>query len=68
VRLGEAEVAQSQQRYREGLADNRALIDARQNLADAEDSYLQSVYLYALSRLAFARATGDVERFFESDL
>ena len=65
VRLGQAEVAQAEERYREGLADNRALIDGRQALADAENSHLQAAYLYALSRVAFARATGDVERFFE---
>lgn len=65
LRLGQAEVEQAEQRYREGLADNRELIDARQNLADAENSHLQAIYFYALSRLAFARATGDVARFFE---
>lgn len=65
VRLGQAEVAQAEERYRKGLADNRALIDGRQALSDAENSHLQAAYLYALSRVAFARATGDVERFFE---
>ena len=60
--LGAAEVIQAEQRYRAGAADNRALIDARQALADAEESHLEAVYAYALSRIAFARATGNVAR------
>jgi outer membrane protein TolC len=62
VRLGNDEVAQALERYREGLADNRELIDAQKRLADAERSHLRAVYLYGLSRLAFARAIGSVER------
>ncbi|CAA6678414.1 MULTISPECIES: TolC family protein [unclassified Lentimonas] len=59
--LGHDEVKQASLRYREGLADNRELIDAQQGLADAELSHLNSAYLYSLSRLAFARAIGAVE-------
>ena len=62
VRLGEDEVSQAEVRYREGLADNRELIDAQQRLADAEDSHLRATYFYGLSRLGFARAIGMVER------
>lgn len=65
VRLGMDEVAQARERYEEGLADNRELIDAQQNLADAELSHLRAIYLYGLSRLAFARAIGAVERVLE---
>ncbi len=61
IDLGHDEVSQAELRYREGLADNRELIDAQQRLADAERSQLNSAYLYALSRLAFARAIGSVE-------
>ncbi|MGJ8638739.1 MAG: TolC family protein [Opitutaceae bacterium] len=62
IRLGRDEVEQATERYREGLADNRELIDAQQRLADAEGSHLNAIYLYGLSRLAFARAIGSVER------
>lgn len=62
IRLGEDEVAQARERYQEGLADNRELIDAQQNLSDAERSHLRAIYLYGLSRLAFARSIGSVER------
>lgn len=65
VRLGMDEVAQARERYEEGLADNRELIDAQQSLADAELSHLRAIYLYGLSRLAFARAIGAVERVLE---
>lgn len=65
IRLGRDEVEQATERYREGLADNRELIDAQQNLADAENSHLRAIYLYGLSRLAFARAIGSVERVLE---
>jgi outer membrane protein TolC len=65
VRLGKDEVEQARERYNEGLADNRELIDAQQRLADAEDSHLRAIYLYGLSRLAFARAIGSVERVME---
>jgi outer membrane protein TolC len=58
---GHDEVQQADLRYREGLADNRELIDAQQRLSDAERSRLNSAYFYGLSRLAFARAIGAVE-------
>ena len=62
IRLGRDEVDQALERYREGLADNRELIDAQIRLADAERSELRAIYLYGLSRLAFARSIGAVER------
>lgn len=62
VRLGSDEVEQALERYREGLADNRELIDAQNRLALAERSQLRAIYLYGLSRLAFARSIGAVER------
>lgn len=65
VRLGNDEVEQARERYREGLGDNRELIDAQIRLADAERSHLRAIYLYSLSRLAFARSIGSVERVLE---
>lgn len=62
IRLGRDEVNQARERYREGLGDNRELIDAQKRLADAERSELRAIYLYGLSRLAFARSIGSVER------
>jgi len=65
VRLGMDEVEQARERYKEGLADNTEMIDAQQRLADAERSHLRAIYLYGLSRLAFARSIGSVERVLE---
>ena len=62
VRLGQDEVKLATERYREGLGDNLELIDAQQRLSDAERSELRALYLYGLSRLAFARSIGAVER------
>lgn len=61
IEFGHTEVEQAFLRYHEGMADNRELIEAQQRLADAERSYLNSAYLYSLSRLAFARSIGSVE-------
>lgn len=61
VKFGHIEVKQAFLRYHEGLIDNRELIEAQQRLADANRSYLNSAYLYGLSRLAFARSIGAVE-------
>jgi len=65
IRLGRLEVEQASERYREGLADNRELIDAQQRLSDAESSQLRSIYLYGLGRLSFARSIGATERVLE---
>jgi outer membrane protein TolC len=62
MRLGQDEVEQARERYREGLGDNRELIDAQTSLANAQHSHLRAIYLYGLSRLAFARSIGSVER------
>ncbi len=62
VRLGLDEVELARERYREGLADNLELIDAQQRLSEAERSHLRAIYLYGLSRLAFARSIGSVEK------
>ena len=61
MRLGHDEVELAKERYREGLGDNLELIDAQQRLSDAERSHLRAIYLYGLSRLAFARSIGSVE-------
>ena len=65
VRLGGYEVELALERYQEGLADNRELIDAQKRLAQAEISHLNANFMYCLSRLAFARSTGSVENITE---
>ncbi len=60
LELASDEVELARQRFAEGVADNRELIDGQQNLANAEDGYLEAIFLYGLSRVAFARAVGAV--------
>ena len=61
IRLGEYEVELALERYNEGLADNRELIDAQNRLTQAEYNDLNTRYMYSLSRLKFARLTGLLE-------
>lgn len=65
VRLGGYEVELALERYNEGLADNRELIDAQNRLAQAERSQLNAHYMYSLSRLKFARVAGLLENIAE---
>jgi len=50
----------ARQRYQQGVADNREVLDAQNRLAFAEDNLVDAVFLYNLSRLELARARGDV--------
>ncbi len=65
VSLGSYEVELALERYQEGLADNRELIDAQNRLTQAELSHLNALYMYSLSRLKFARVTGSLENIIE---
>jgi outer membrane protein TolC len=58
--LAEEELELARIRYEEGVADNREVIDAQNNLAQAEDNLVDGVYLYNLALIELARAKGDV--------
>ena len=58
--LAEEELELARIRYEEGVADNREVIDAQNNLAKAEDNLVDGVYLYNLALIELARAKGDV--------
>ncbi|MCX6951250.1 MAG: TolC family protein [Verrucomicrobia bacterium] len=60
LRLSEEELRLAQQRYRQGVADNREIVEAQNRLAIASDNYVEAVYQYNLSRVELARAKGDV--------
>ncbi len=59
-RLAEDELRLAQIRFENGVADNREIIDAQNNLAIASDSLVEAVYQYNLSRVELARVGGDV--------
>ena len=58
--LSERELELAQTRFREGVADNRDVVEAQANLAQANDGLVEAVYEYNLSRLDYARVRGNV--------
>jgi outer membrane protein len=60
VRLAQEELRLAQQRYQQGVADNREVVEAQNRLAIADDNLVEAVYQYNLSRVELARARGDV--------
>jgi len=58
LNLRELELARA--RFQEGVADNRDVVDAQANLAEALDGVVEAAYLYHLGRLNLARVRGDV--------
>ena len=54
------ELRLARQRYQQGVADNREVVEAQNRLAIAEDNLVEALYQYNLSRLELARAKGDV--------
>jgi outer membrane protein TolC len=58
--LAREELRLAQQRYQQGVADNREIVEAQNRLAVAEDNLVEAVYQYNLSRVELARAKGDV--------
>lgn len=60
VRLAQEELRLAQQRYQNGVADNREVVEAQTRLAVADDNLVEAVYQYNLSRVELARSRGDV--------
>ncbi|MBE7539321.1 MAG: TolC family protein [Opitutaceae bacterium] len=61
LRLAREELDLAEKRFREGVADNRELIDAQNRLGQAGDNLNEAIYLYNLSRVELARTQGDVK-------
>jgi outer membrane protein TolC len=60
LKLGQDQLRLAQQRYQNGVADNREVVKAQTQLVVAEDNLNEAVYQYNLSRVELARARGDV--------
>ena len=60
VSLSKLELELAQTRFREGVADNRDVIDAQVELAGSNDELLESIFLFNVGRLSLARVRGDV--------
>jgi outer membrane protein TolC len=60
LQLAREELRLAQQRYQQGVADNREIVEAQNRLALAEDNVVEAEYFYHLSRVELARTRGDV--------
>ncbi len=62
VDLAEQTLAQSQDRFAAGVADNLEVVQAQESVAAAHESYIQSLYAHNLSKVELAYAIGDAEQ------
>jgi outer membrane protein TolC len=62
VDLAEQALAQSQDRFTAGVADNLEVVQAQESVASAHESYIQSLYAHNLAKVELAYATGDAEQ------
>jgi outer membrane protein TolC len=61
VDLAEQALAQSQDRFTAGIADNLEVVQAQEALAGAHESYIESLYAHNLSKVELAYSIGDAE-------
>jgi outer membrane protein TolC len=62
VDLAEQALAQSQDRFTAGVADNLEVVQAQEAVAGAHESYIQSLYAHNLAKVELAYAIGDAEQ------
>ena len=62
VELAEQALAQSQDRFSAGVADNLEVVQAQESVAAAHESYIQSLYAHNLAKVELAYAIGDAEQ------
>jgi len=61
VQLAEEALAQSQDRFTAGVADNLEVVQAQEAVAGAHESYIQSLYGHNLAKVELAYSIGDAE-------
>jgi outer membrane protein TolC len=61
VDLAEQALAQSQDRFTAGVADNLEVVQAQEAVASAHESYIESLYAHNLAKVELAHAIGDAE-------
>jgi outer membrane protein TolC len=62
VDLAQQTLTQARDRFSAGVTDNIEVVQAQQSVANANESYISSLYAYNLARVELARATGSAER------
>jgi len=60
--LANEQLAQAQDRFAAGVADNLEVVQAQNAVAAATENYLSSLYAHNLAKVALARAVGIVEK------
>ena len=63
VELANEELSEAQQRYAAGVSDNLAVSQAEQQVAQANDVYVSSLYRDNIAKLSLARALGAAEHY-----
>jgi outer membrane protein TolC len=61
VDLARQALTQSQDRFASGVTDNLEVVQAQEAFANANESYIASLYAYNISKLSLARALGVAE-------
>ena len=61
VELAEETLAQSRDRFSAGVTDNLEVVQAQEAVANAHETYIQSLYAHNLAKVELARAIGDAE-------
>jgi outer membrane protein TolC len=56
--LARQELTLAEDRFRAGVADNLEVVEAQQSVADADESYISSLYGYNLAKASLAEALG----------
>jgi outer membrane protein TolC len=62
VDLAQQTLTQARDRFASGATDNIEVIQAQEAVANANDTYIASLYAYNLARVELARAQGSAER------
>ena len=64
-KLAQEELSDAQQRYSAGVSDNLAVTQAQQSVAQADSSYINSLYQHNVAKLNLARSMGMAQNYKE---
>ena len=62
IDLANQTLAQAQDRFRAGVADNLEVVQAQESVASANQSYIASLYAFNLAKISLAQAIGVAEQ------
>jgi outer membrane protein TolC len=62
IDLADQTLAQAQDRFRAGVADNLEVVQAQESVASANQSYIASLYSFNLAKISIAQALGVAEQ------